>query len=220
MCCDDDHLLTCRNVDFKPDLLSKDDINVFGIDFVFVNEIEPHGYVYKNELGDEAIIDFHNDTGNLFASINTHDGRNYAIEKCKTGHIWKEFDAKSFEPNMPLLVTSSRQYLNSSISQKVLDDGSIKTYSIMVYYTPEFAAVTEDIEGWVDLVLEEANQGYKNSKIPMRVEKFCIEEATIGDKDSYPSTFRMMKGSPTATRNSADAAVLFSLGKYQESHSW
>ena len=47
MCCDDDHLLTCRNVDFKPDLLSKDDINVFGIDFVFVNEIEPHGYVYN-----------------------------------------------------------------------------------------------------------------------------------------------------------------------------
>merc|ERR1712012_1044274 len=81
----------------------------------------------------------------------------------------------------------------------------------MVYYTPEFAAATTDIEGWVDLVLEEANQGY-DSNIPVRVKKFCIKKSLISDKVSYPHVFRLMKGSPCATRNTADAAVLFTLG--------
>ena len=41
--------------------------------------------------------------------------------------------------------------------------------------------------------------------------KFCIEEATINDMSDYSTfitTFRNMKGSATATRNTADAAFL------------
>ena len=209
MCCNDDHLLVCTEVEFEPRNLTRGNMTFNKIEFRFSNEVLPHGFVYKNNFGDEAIIDFHEETGHLFGSINTHDGRSYAVEKCKTCHIWKEFNTSSFEKNMPLNVTESIQ-----VSERTFppDTTTIKTYSIMVYYTPEFAAVTADIEGWVDLVLEEANQGYENSNIPVRVEKFCIEEATISDKDSYPHVFRMMKGSPCATRNSADAAVLFSVG--------
>ena len=32
-------------------------------------------------------------------------------------------------------------------------------YSVMVYYTPEFAAATTDIADWLDLLMAETNQG-------------------------------------------------------------
>jgi len=209
LCCNDDHLLTCTEVEFDPENLSNENIQLMGIDFFFDDEIEPHGFVYKNSLGDEAIIDYHEDTGNLFGSINTHEGRSFSIEKCKDVHLWKEFDVENFELNMPERIPNSG---NASMASRawIEDRTTIATYSVMIYYTPEFAEVTADIEGWVDLVLEEANEGYKNSKIPIRVKKFCIEKATISDKDSILKNFKVMKGSAAATRNTADAAVLFS----------
>merc|ERR1719232_1557311 len=72
LCCNDDHLLTCTEVEFDPENLSNETIQLMGIEFFFDDVIEPHGFVYKNSLGDEAIIDYHEDTGNLFGSINTH----------------------------------------------------------------------------------------------------------------------------------------------------
>ena len=178
-----------------------------GIDFSFSNDIEPHGYVYKNVLGDEAIIDFHPDTGALFGSINTHDGKSYAIEKCSNIHIWKEFDVDSFEQNKP---EDRPTYSNSSRAmnpRRIEDRSAISYYSVMIYYTPEFAAVTADIEAWVDLVLEEANEGYKNSEIPIRVYKFCIEEATLSDKDSLISNFKVPL-EPLVTSGSRSPEIL------------
>ena len=45
----------------------------------------------------------------------------------------------------------------------------------------------------------------------MTVEKFCVEPATINDMSdpgTFISTFRTMKGSESALRNTADAAFL------------
>ena len=45
----------------------------------------------------------------------------------------------------------------------------------------------------------------------MTIEKFCVEPATIDDMSdpgTFINTFRDMKGSATATRNTADAAFL------------
>ena len=75
LCCNDDHILSCTEVQFDPKKLSQQTINILDIEFSFANEIEPHGFVYKNDLGDEAIIDYHEDTGVLFGIINTHDGK-------------------------------------------------------------------------------------------------------------------------------------------------
>ena len=57
--------------------------------------------------------------------------------------------------------------------------------------------------------------GYKSSKIPVRVEKHCVEQAR-GIEDGGPSgrvleSFRVMKGSHAALRNTADAAALLVL---------
>ena len=63
-------------------------------------------------------------------------------------------------------------------------------------------------------VIAETNQGYINSEIPVRVEKFCIEPASINDKadaGDLLSAFKNMKGTTAALRNSADAAALLCL---------
>ena len=94
----------------------------------------------------------------------------------------------------------------------------------MVYYTPEFAAATDDIEEFIDKMIEETNQGYINSKLPITVTKFCSELASISehcvDPNSLLEAFLSMKGSYWgghwnsdwgALRNTADAATLLVL---------
>ena len=91
------------------------------------------------------------------------------------------------------------------------DNKTVVTYSVQFYYTPQFAAITPDIPGFIDLVVEETNQGYKESDVPVRVKVHCIEAATINDTSS-PSTmlsnFQGMKSSLAELKNSADAAAL------------
>ena len=71
------------------------------------------------------------------------------------------------------------------------------TYSIMFYYTPEFAAATPNIPNVLDHIVAEMNQGYANSKIDITATKFCqelatISEATTADEDMIKA-FRKMK---------------------------
>ena len=45
----------------------------------------------------------------------------------------------------------------------------------------QFAEMTADVRGYVDQVLAETNLGYLNSGVPVRVAKFCLEQATVND---------------------------------------
>ena len=50
------------------------------------------------------------------------------------------------------------------------DTTSIVTYTIMIWYTPQFLALfssESDMNSFVDLVFAETNQGYINSDIPV-----------------------------------------------------
>ena len=56
----------------------------------------------------------------------------------------------------------------------VLADNTTKaTYSVMFYYTPTFASVTIDIDGFIDQVLAETNQGYLNSGVALEAVRLC-----------------------------------------------
>ena len=64
----------------------------------------------------------------------------------------------------------------------------------------------------MDQVLAETNLGYLNSDVPVRVTKFCLEQATINDTGSTLSllnSFQRMKRTEARLLNSADAAHLF-----------
>ena len=51
----------------------------------------------------------------------------------------------------------------------------------MIYFTPDFEALITDVEGYVGVLLAETNEGYFNSKIPVRVSLFCIEKLNIAE---------------------------------------
>ena len=96
-CCKEEHLPLCTQVTVDPALLlSGKDINILGSDLVFDSTVEPHGFVYHNTLGDEAVITYNIKTRNMFGTLKTHN-KTYAIEKCHSGHVIKEYDLSSFE---------------------------------------------------------------------------------------------------------------------------
>ena len=69
--------------------------------------------------------------------------------------------------------------------------------------------VTQKIAQWIDEILDKTNQGFVNSRIPLVLTKFCQEKATINDQQKpVLSSFRRMKGSIEALRNTADLAAL------------
>ena len=92
--------------------------------------------------------------------------------------------------------------------------GKQRTYSIMIYYTPEFAEVTPNIDDFIDQVIAETNQGYANSLLPITIEKLCSEQTPFNDSDDSMALFDKFahfKGSYDALRNTADAAALFTI---------
>ena len=209
-CCGDKELKSCVDASVNVELLnSKEDILLMGEEFVFSNRVEPNGYVYKTNKGDEAVITHNPRSGNTFGSLKTNDGRSFALEKCETVNVWKEFDVAKFKPDEFVSTNLPNRMLRSKHTSK--DNTTQVTYSVMFYYTPEVAASTADIPGFIDQVLAETNQGYINSQIPITVTSFCIEQASINDIAS-PSTalsaFANMKSSLAELRNTADAAAL------------
>ena len=210
ICCTDDNLLTCTEVKLNPANLSKKKIILKGIEMTFENFIEPNGYDYKNSQGDEAILSFHKETGNMFGSLTTHDGRSFAIEKCHHSHVWKEFDVSKFGEDVTI-----DEGVNVTISEATeaqpTDRQSLTTYSVMFYYTAQFAASTADVDGFIDQVIDATNEGYINSQMPIRVRKFCSEQATLSDNDVMDANLgplAQMKGSISALTQTADAATL------------
>ena len=222
-CCDSDHALSCVDVEVDPQvLLSEDDISINGTFLLFSNTVPPHARVYKTEAGDEAVISYNPRTGSITGTLHTRGGRAFALERCGASYIWEEFDVPNFpednteeavededddDDDMPVIAT------NSTMRQEQ------KSYSVMFYYTPEFAAATPNIEDFIDQVIAETNQGYANSKIDITVTKFCAELASISEATTKEANmltaFREMKGKGAAgraaLRNTADAAHLLVL---------
>ena len=129
-CCNEEHLLLCTQVTVDPAvLLSGKDINILGSDLVFDSTVEPHGFVYHNSLGDEAVITYNNKTGSMFGTLKTHDDKSYAIEKCHHGHVIKEYDMAAFEDD--ITERSLKPVMKSlELENRVDDTTTVVTYSI------------------------------------------------------------------------------------------
>ena len=51
----------------------------------------------------------------------------------------------------------------------------------MIYYTPAFEAIENDIEGYVSTIMSEINQGYENTGVDLNAELHCIAPANVDD---------------------------------------
>ena len=145
------------------------------------------------------MVSYNPNTANMFLTLKTMNGESYALERCHRGHVWKQFNVTSFgendsAPDDEADEVSLSQRTNPN--RRVGDRENIVTYTVMIYYTAAFAAITADIPGFVESVIDETNQGYINSEIPVRIALHCIEAATISEVQSgstFLSNFKNMK---------------------------
>ena len=83
------------------------------------------------------------------------------------GHVWKMLE--------PIVEEADGVYLpNAELDEIALDlpsvpDDTFVSVSVKFYYTAEFANTTSDIDGFLDQVIAETNQGFENSGINMQV---------------------------------------------------
>ena len=200
-------------VDFSI-LPAREPLTLADISLHFTSTIEPHGHVYKSAAGDEAIVTYNQETGAVFGTLKTVTGDSFALEKCSLGFAWKEFSVDSFEADTAVLLDLPEDSTTGVLQAKAAADNvTAASYSVMFYYTPEFADITADIDGFIDQVLAETNQAYVQSGVPLIATKFCTERATIHDASGTGSSqlisaFRGMKASVAELRNTADSAVL------------
>ena len=59
LCCNDAHLLSCIEVELN--ILKKKKIKILGTNFLFSNNVDPNGVVYKSSNGDEAILNYNSE---------------------------------------------------------------------------------------------------------------------------------------------------------------
>ena len=201
-------------------LHDKEDITFGNYTLKFSNSIPPHGQVYKSDKGDEAVISYSPDTNTIIGSLMTEDGKSFALEKCGKNYIFEEFDlpdphstGEHYFPG-PNHTLDGMEIMRAPVK---IGLGSRqkgpKSYSVMFYYTPEFAKITTYIENYFDLVIEKANQGYANSQMPIVVTKFCTELMEIDENGgNFLNRFKDFKGSHDELKNTADVAALFSVG--------
>ena len=181
-CCHDANLVSCNYVDIDPSILSSNEISINGINFTLSNLISPHGYNFKNNQMEEATLSNNPSTRNLFGTIKTRQGT-FLIEKCRHGHVLKEISQResSLHGRMDDDLKHLKKEMMKNLDMKAepyefVDNTTVVTYSVMFYYTPEFAKAVDDLEGLIDHIITVTNQGYINSKIPVRAKKLCMEQ--------------------------------------------
>jgi len=188
VCCLGHNQKSCVEAGVDTSLLkSGKDLNLEGVTLSFSNRIPPNGYVYKSRAGDQAVITLDDKTGDKFGTFKTIKGKAFALEKCSSGHVWIEYNVRSFKTDVKDGIQIKQGKRGRSGSRRIRnglnDNTTMATFSVMFYYTPKFKKSTPNIEGYFNQIIAEANQGFANSGVPMRATKFCTELTTF-DEDS------------------------------------
>ena len=93
--------------------------------------------------------------------------------------MWGEFGGREGEDKVVHLEDHPEEKVENHVaalnedSMTVPSDNTTKaTYSVMFYFTPTFARMTTDVDGFIDQVLAETNQGYMNSGVALEAVSF------------------------------------------------
>jgi len=212
-CCQDAHAIFCSQVEINVDALGEEDIELpFDISVQFANMI-PGNQLSYHYVGDnsEVVFTYNPISDSLYGHVSTLDGRSFVVENCgQDGHVFKEIDIANIGEDVAVVDETGGQQIDYDSNQPEMEQGGA-TFSVKFYYTPEFAEATADIDGFLDQVLSETNQGYMNSGVNLTITKHCSELATVSDgTDSYDTfdAFKTMKGDVAMLRGTADVAAL------------
>merc|ERR1719495_2700341 len=173
--------------------------------------------VFKNGEA-EAIFTW---AGSHIAGSVHAGGVSWVLEGCGAGcFLWiQQKNNWLDETTAPSIRTKSGVFQHPGDVTKLMDQGlsdttTEVTYTVMIWYTPQFLASfasEADMGVFIDLIFEETNQGYINSKMPVRVSKLGPRQhPTLVDiEDSFKLVDDFEDSLPQSELlNCADAAAL------------
>merc|ERR1711962_1260723 len=221
--CQSELIKSCSVVEVNFDALEEKVVNLPG-DFSvsFLDALGEGSYTFSDNTGTEATFTSGQDmTGDLHAigNVNFGDGRDFILEPCSDFpgcHVWMETDRSKLkidpEPVMEVSNTKTRDAERTAlVAMDRQDTTTVVTYSVMFWYTKEFADVTTDIPLFISQVIAETNQGYINSKVNVRVKTHCIKQVDFAEQNDGTTMLTTFENSKPAKDllNSADVAHLF-----------
>jgi len=218
--CHDKSVESCHKAELDINLLKTEEYIELpvGDDLQFrISRRGENSAVFKN--GDaEAIFTW---TGSHIAGSVHAGGVSWVLEGCgddcflwiKQKNDWQD-ELTADNPRYENRISDQRQ-IRTELQDKGLEDTTtVVTYTIMIWYTPQFYDSFEseaDMNVFIDLIFEETNQGYINSKIPIRVSKLGVKPhptlVDISNPDQLVDDFEASMPS-SELLNCADAAAL------------
>ena len=173
--------------------------------------------MYKNNAGSEGVLTFNKNI--LYGNFELSENRVFKIETLPDlRHIvWAEIDQLLWNDEaQPLMADPDVEDLPHMRMEELLAKGradpeTVVEYTITVHYTKAFKEATADPQTFIEQVIAETNQGYINSKIPIRAKLHCVVESEISDGLDASTTlanFKHSQSSLSEVRFSADATIL------------
>merc|ERR1712180_54042 len=221
--CLSEFIKSCSVVEVNFDALKDEVVNLPGdFSLTFLDALGEGSYTFSDTTGTEATFTSGRDmNGNLHAigNVNFGEGRDFMLEPCSEFpgcHVWMETDRTKLkidsEPVMDVSNTKTRHAERTAlVAMGRQDTTTVVTYSVMFWYTKEFADVTPDIPLFISQVIAETNQGYINSKVPVRVKAHCTKQVDFAEVFDGFKMMDIWKASKPAEDllNTADVAHLF-----------
>jgi len=221
--CQSEVIKSCSVVEVNFDALKDQVLNLPGdFSLTFLDALGEGSYTFTDTTGTEATFTSGQDmNGDLHAigNVNFGDGRDFILEPCSDFpgcHVWMETDRSKLkidpEPVMDVSNTKTRHAERTALVAMGREDTTtVVTYSVMFWYTKKFADVTPDIPLFISQVIAETNQGYINSKVPVRVKAHCTKQVDFEEvKNGYMMLDIFGASRPTKDLlNTADVAHLF-----------
>merc|ERR1712215_302158 len=173
---------------------------------------------YKSDGGSEGVITYGKTT--LYGHFQLSGGKDFKIESLHDLQhvVWAEVDQSAFKDEHPSIpadfendIPPMRMRKEELLQKGKADTQTVVEFSETVYYTKEFKDAIADHEAFIDDLIIVTNQGYINSKIPVRVKLHCVVQSDIPDGlDSKTTLNKFEHSEPNRNklRISADATIL------------
>ncbi len=219
-CCSGSFILSCSKANVNLDMVGADEITMpDGATLQFQKNIleNLNSYLYSGN-GGEAVFSISPDNpSSIYGHFATTQGDSYFLEYCgKDAYIWKHLDTISMSESPSLIHNDMIAPADvKPVIERDYDNTTIVEFSVKIYYTAELEADTADLDNFIAQVIDETNQGYINSEIPLRIKAHCPEKLAIAESgDSYGLLSQLKalnNNNYSMTRDGADTAALLVL---------
>merc|ERR1712117_506841 len=221
--CEEDTVISCTLVYIDLDSLNNDTLVFNDTTLTFLDKPGNDSFTFSSEDGDEDTFTLDQEMGAVWGHVELADARDFIIEPldldtCPGCHVLIEEDRSAFPLDHKVAPPEfAEMRSDSALAKKVgdlikkgkTDKTTMVTYTIKIYYTPEVRKSVKNIATMVENVVAQTNQGYENSKIPVRVKLHCMEETNVPEAQMNDlGVFNRYKGGGNNLRGSADAAAL------------